>query len=511
MATEQDMSSPTKEDLIRLDNKGRKVRRIAANAVSMLASNVTNRIAAFVVYALTARFLGTLEFGQMSLGLTLFHTFQMLAVAGLKTLIMREVAKDQDKSKLFLVNASAVVTLTSLLAILAMNCFTIMMDYAESTRAVIFILSLGILPYSLSMICDALFQGREKMHFIAYSNLLFSVIKIGLVVILLVQGLSIYQLAWLITLTYGVGTMIKLWFLIIDMGAPELRVDPKFCVVMAKSTVTFLGINCVSAVMVSFNTILLSKFSSEIEVGFYNAATQLLIPVMLLFNSVVLSVYPVLCRSFESGMRKLQTQSEQLLEIIWTIVLPTVVALYFLGETLLITIYGKSTFAQSALVLQIIIWALILTSTAKVFGLVLVASMNEKKTLQILVIDLISLVVLGMLLVSQFGLIGSAVTMLLVRIVDFVQHYIPVSRLFTNFSIEKIIWRPVLASATMAIAFFALKELNIWVAASAASFIYIVVFLLILLLTAGGIKQFMINYSYIWSKQYQDIQDVQND
>jgi O-antigen/teichoic acid export membrane protein len=403
------------------------------------------------------------------------------------------------------------VTLTSLLAILAMNGFTIMMQYGENTIAVVFILSLGILPYSLSMICDALFQGREKMHFIAYSNLLFSVIKIGLVMILLLHGLTLFQLAWLITLTYGIGTLIKLWFLIMDIGKPVLRIDPKFCVVMAKSTVTFLGINCVSAVMISFNTILLSKFSSEIEVGFYNAATQLLIPVMLLFNSIVFSVYPVLCRSFESGMQKLQIQSQQLLEVIWTIVLPTVVALYFLGETLLIAIYGKSTFSESALVLQIIIWALILTSTAKVFGLVLVASMNEKKTLRILVIDLISLVVLGLFLVSQFGLIGSAVTMLLVRIVDFVQHYIPVSRLFSNFSIEKIIWRPVLASVSMALTFIVLKDLNIWVAASVAYLIYVLVFSLIILFSAGGIKQFMNDYSYLWSKRYQGYQDIQND
>lgn len=505
------MSSPTQEQLVHLDKRGRKFRRIAANAISMLASNLTNRIAAFIVYALTARYLGTLEFGQISLGLTLFHTFQMLAVAGLKTLIMREVARDNKKSTLFLVNASAVVAFTSLLSVLAMNIFAVLLQYSGSTLVVIFILSMGIFPYSLSMICDALFQGREKMHFIAYSNLIFSIIKIGLVMVLLLQGLTLFQLAWLITFTYGLGTLIKLWFLILDIGKPDLRIDLKFCVGMAKSTLTFLGINCVSAVMISFNTILLSKFSSEVEVGFYNAATQLLIPVMLLFNSIILSVYPVLCRSFESGMQKLQTQSEQLLEIIWTIVLPTVVFLYFVGEPLLIAIYGKSTFSQSAFVLEIIIWTLILTSTAKVFGLVLVASMNEKKTLKILLIDLISLVVLGLFFVSQFGLIGSAITMLLVRIVDFVQHYIPVSRLFSDFSIEKIIWRPVLASASMALAFIVLQNLNLWIAASAACVIYLLVFSLIILFSAGGIKQFINNYSYLWSKQNQGCQEIRND
>jgi len=61
-----------------------RIKRITLNAVSILASDVTNRLSTFIIYALVARYLGALEFGQMSLGLTLFHTFQLLAMAGQK-------------------------------------------------------------------------------------------------------------------------------------------------------------------------------------------------------------------------------------------------------------------------------------------------------------------------------------------------------------------------------------------------------------------------------------------
>jgi O-antigen/teichoic acid export membrane protein len=92
-------------------------RRTTGNAVSLLASDVANRAATFVLYALVARYVGASDFGRMSLALTFFYVFQTFAVAGLKTLIIREVAKDRTKTAQYLVNGSAVVVVTSLVSI----------------------------------------------------------------------------------------------------------------------------------------------------------------------------------------------------------------------------------------------------------------------------------------------------------------------------------------------------------------------------------------------------------
>ena len=85
------------------------LRRVAANAASMLASDVINRATTFALYALVARSLGAFEFGQLSLALTLFYTFQILAVAGLKTLVTREVAKHRERTDELLVDRKSVV------------------------------------------------------------------------------------------------------------------------------------------------------------------------------------------------------------------------------------------------------------------------------------------------------------------------------------------------------------------------------------------------------------------
>ncbi len=123
------------------------IRRIAGNAASILTSNVMNRATTFVLYALVARYIGAADFGRLSVALTLFYTFQVLAVAGLRTLITREVAKDRTKTDRYLVNGSMAVVISSLLSIIILLLFVRLMRYAAGTTSVILLLSLALLPF----------------------------------------------------------------------------------------------------------------------------------------------------------------------------------------------------------------------------------------------------------------------------------------------------------------------------------------------------------------------------
>ena len=82
--------------------------RIARNTLSILTSDVFNRATTFFIYLLVARYLGAFEFGQMSLALALFYTFQVMSAAGLKTLLIREIAKDKAQTGRYLMNAAMV-------------------------------------------------------------------------------------------------------------------------------------------------------------------------------------------------------------------------------------------------------------------------------------------------------------------------------------------------------------------------------------------------------------------
>ncbi|MFC2169333.1 flippase [Acidobacteriota bacterium] len=482
-------------DNLLLQNKKKSgARRIFGNAVSILTSDVSNRVSTFITYALVARFLGVLEFGQMALGFTFFHSFQLLSVAGLKSLIIREVSKDRNKTELYLINASFVVFVTSILSITCLRLFAWIMGYSPETTSIIMILSIGLIPFSLSIICDALFQAREQMYHITFTNLIVNLVKLALLCLLLLKGASLYHVIILFIFAYTLALIIKLYFLLRLINRVGERFNLKFCLAMAKSSSTFMGINGVNAAMTSFNVILLSKYRGEAEVGLLSAASQLMVPVALMFESIIVSVYPAVCRSFEHSIHKLKLISERVLEVIVSIVLPSAIALFFLAGTLLVMLYGKKDFMQAGDVLQIIVWGLVLRAVAKVFGMVLIASMKERKTLRILTIDLLALVIFGFILVSRYGLIGSAITMLLVRIVDFVQHYISVSRIFSSLTLMRLFWIQIVAASGMTICFLLMRGYNPITTTLLASIIYISILFAVMIFSLGGTNQFKARY-----------------
>src|SRR3990172_1111111 len=175
-----------------------KTSTIYENIVSLLASDIVGRATTFVLYTMVARYLGAYEFGQLSLAVSLFYTFQVIALAGMKTLIAREVARDNSTADQFLINGGAVVVVTSTVSTSLLLLFIRLMGYSRETAWVILVVSLGLLPYALSGVTEAIFQARERMAFIAYAQVPVSVGKLGLAILMLKRGYSLLHIGGLL-------------------------------------------------------------------------------------------------------------------------------------------------------------------------------------------------------------------------------------------------------------------------------------------------------------------------
>ncbi len=476
------------------------IRRIAGNAASIFINTVVNRATTFVLYALIARHLGAHEFGQLSLALTLFYTFQVFAAAGLSTLITREVAKDRTKTDQYLVNGSMVVIVSSLLSITALLLFVWLMNYSLDTGAVILLMSLGLLPYALSAICEAVFQAWEMMHYIAYANMSVNIAKVGLGFLALASGYGLYGLVLLLVASHVTVLGIEWWLTLRHIARPGWKIDPRFSLDMTRSTGTFLGIDGIIAIVASISPVLLSKLTSETEVGLYSAANQVMVPVVLVFQSIALSVFPMMCRKFDSDLPSLKWISGRVIELQIAIVLPIVVGLFFLADSALLLLYGKQEFLPAAPALRIMVWALVLGALNSVLGRALLASLRESVNLRIVTVNALVNLGLSLLLISRFGLLGAAVAALLVAVVNFGQHYARVHRLLFALPLVRLMWKPTVATACMAGYLAAAASQGIWLTVTIAGAIYAGVLLALAIWSNGGPRQFKARYMYLWSE-----------
>jgi O-antigen/teichoic acid export membrane protein len=470
------------------------LRKAGGNALSILTSDAMNRVTSFVLYALVARHLGTHEFGQLSLALTLFYIFQVLAVAGLKTLIIRQVTKEPAQTSRYFINSCAVVAFSSFSSLAVLFAFVRLMHYPADTTLVIVLMSLGLFPYAISAICEGIFQAWERMHLIPYVNVPVNIAKVGCAFFLLTRRSGLYVVVLILLSSFLAAALVEVWIILRRFPAQSASLDLHFCLATFRSAVTFLGIDGTIAVMSSLNVLLLSKLATETEVGLYSAATQLMVPLLLVYQSIGQSVFPLMCRRVEPGFQTLKRISEQVIEILLILALPAVAGLYFLGDWALSMLYRNPGFQQAFPALRIIAWVLVSQVFTSVLGQVLVASHREKVTLRIVAVDALVNLLVGWPLIRFFGLRGAAVALLLTRLVDCCQHYIPVSRLFSGIAIARIIWKPIVAGVCMT-AYFLLPSNRVGVLRGAsATAIYSAALIVLTIWASGGVRQFRNKY-----------------
>ena len=463
----------------------RTLRLLAGNVVSLLATDVANRMSTFILYLLVGRYLGTYAFGQMTVGLTLFHAFRVIAVTGLKTLITREVAADKSKTASLLVNGVGAALLSSAVSLLAMLALTLLMGYSAQTTAVILLLALGLIPSALMAISEAVFQAWEKMHYIVYANVPANGFKVVVAVVLLARGYGLYPLILVLDLAFVLAAIIEWWWVVRRISAPQSSFSLHQSWLIVRQATAFLGINLILAIRTSLNVVLLSKLATEVEAGLYNAAMQFALPLLLISESVGVAIFPVMCRGFESGLGVLKRLSESAIELLQMVTLPFVVGLFILAEQALRLVYGVD-FLQASDSLRILIWSEIFRVFTQVLGRVLWASEREKLSLQIVAANTLLWFVLGLVLIDRFGLIGAAVNTLLSQMLDFVLHYVPIARLLSGISLIGPMWKPTLASAVMAAFLLLVGDRWLLLVVSAGALVYGVTLLMLALWTAGG-------------------------
>lgn len=473
----------------------REKQRFATNFVSILASDVFNRGTTFLIYIVVARQLGSYAFGQMSLALTLFYSFQVVATFGLQRLITREVAKDLDKTDRYFVNALSVGLISSLGATGLLAAAVFILNYSPDTRNLILLISLGIVPFTLGAICDSVIRGWEKMHLISSAQIPVNIAKVAVTLVALSYGGGMVEvIAILVVSQYAIAAILLLLTLTRLDGFKLQSPEPRFAWSMAKQSTTFVGIETIVAWWASLNIILLSKLTMETDVGRYNSAMQALLPLSIFIQCVMTSSYPMMCRRFANNADSARQVSGRLTELLFMLVIPGAVGLFVIADNLLVTIYGREEFAAAASILRITVPGVILASLSGILGQLLVAGNRERVTLRIVIVNLVTGFVLGWILISNYGVIGAAWAALLTRTVDFIQHWGPVSRLVRQIEIGRLLWKPVLASAVMAAFLLLSDDWNLFLLIPTAAMLYFATYMMIESWIVGGFRNLPTRY-----------------
>ena len=413
----------------------------------MSAALLLQRGSGFLLYVLIARHLGILAFGQFSLVYTFFLIFQIPAMFGLGNLLVREVAKNRRDYVRYLTNGHLIVTVSALASLVLWVLFVNLFGYTPEIVRSSYLLSLALVPFAMSVVCEAIFKAFERMHFVVYAFAAANLAKIGLVWYLLSHDHGLLDVIGLLVIIQVFMLMLEWFFILRFFPVGRWTVDFKFSWKLARSSATFLGMAIFTMLFMRLNIIILSKFRGELEVGLYNAAFQLTYAFMLVSLSLKDAVYPVLSRIYTTNLDRFRRYTERSIQFLISLGLFLAVFLFFQASDIM-TIY-KEEFVAAVPVLKILAWLLIPLSFDRIFGGVLQASGHQRANLIILVINAVNLLILSIVFIYLYGLIGAGVAFLVCHVTSFILHYAVISKKIFRISVYKIIWKPALAGVVL--------------------------------------------------------------
>ncbi len=380
----------------------------------------------YIFSIVVARNLGVHSFGIYSLCITLVTVASIFARMGFDTAILRLVAEYNAA------NRQAQIILLSnfvLKVTLIMSAFIsiIVFLYAEEISTDLFknvnltnsvkLVSLAITPFSISLIFAGALKGLKKIPkavFIEYVS------KFAFMLFLLVSGLLIFtfnefSIVFIIVLSTLMMLFTSLYWYWKETRNFSFELKNKiewqkivkiaFPLIFASSVYYLKG---------WIDTISIEVFMTEKEVGIYNAAQKLAGLTML----PLLAINTIAAPKFAENILnkpELKLVLRKTIKMVFLFSVPILAGLIFAAEFLL-NIFGNE-FLQAKSVLEIVTLGGFINAIFGTFGFYMQMTGHHLAFQNSIIFMIITSIGLNFLLIPQYGLIGAAVSTVIVNLI----------------------------------------------------------------------------------------------
>ncbi len=426
------------------------VQRIAKNTGILFSAQIIAFLLAFFYTIYIARYLGPEGFGILSFALSLVLIMGIFTDLGLSTLLTREVSRDKSLQYDFLGNLIPIKAVLSVIVYAILIIIANSGGYSPQTVKVIYITGLYMLFTNFSNIFFALFQAYEKMEYHAISLLINNL----LILVGTFYGIShgfdaagfafLYFLASLMVLIYCI--IISIWKFFI----PKISFDMKFWKTALKIAFPLTIATIFSTIAFRVDTILLELLQGSTAVGWYSAAFKLVEFLNFIPAVYTGAIFPVLSKFHFSSKESLKIVSKKSFKYMFILGLPIAAATTILAPDLILLFY-QSSYNQSTLALQILIWSVPSLFLSSVFSVVFISINKPNILVKTTLISMIFNIGMNLILIPIFSYVGASIITVSTAILSNILCFYYFSRLDNKIHLKSIFLKPMLSTILMSV------------------------------------------------------------
>jgi O-antigen/teichoic acid export membrane protein len=443
---------------------------LAKNFFILGLGEFASKVCGFVAFAYLARVLGPQEFGQLEFALALIFFLALVVDCGLGSYGAREIARDQSLVGYLTTHILLVRCLLGVFAFTLLAVLLVFLDKPWAIEKIIWLYGVtllvqpGLLPW--------VFQGNDLMGYVALGSAM-RWLFFAAGVLLLVHNADNAWMVPVIELT-ALLCVVTYYFCAFKYNFRFLggRVDVRYALAIFRQAWPIGASELVWALKIYFATVLLGTLIYGPEVGWFGAAHRLVISLHAFVWLYFFNLLPSISRGSRGNLETLQRLMRGSLQITgWLGVFVAVVGTA-LARPVLTIVYGPQ-YEPAVGALQLLIWLIPLALVSGHFRYTLIAYDRQRLEFFTAACGGALNVVLNLTLITSYGIVGAAVSLVAAEGLICVLSYLMVQRTIAPIPVGIYLWKPVIGAAVLAGILYLLPPLNSWLTGASTVVIFV--------------------------------------
>ncbi len=315
----------------------------AKNTFYLLIAYIYQKLISLFYFIVLARYLGADDFGKYTFALSFTALFSVLIDFGLFPVLIREVARNKDRTKDYFSNIFGFCLLLGGFTLILDAVLINVLKYPSEIRMLVYLCSLVVLLDTLSLSVYQLFRGHLNLKFESLGIIAHKTVMLiaGLILVYLIKAhLSLMMLPLLFGSVFYFLNAI--FFLKRKLGLwPKPTFKKEILKPLLILSWPFFLAGIFAKLYATIDTILLSYLDGDQSVGWYSAAQKLTNAFLLLIaGSLSSALYPALSYYFVRSKENLNKLFNQAVFYLMLITIPLVCGLIVLARPIILLIYG---------------------------------------------------------------------------------------------------------------------------------------------------------------------------
>ncbi len=416
---------------------------IVRNSVALMAVGLLAKGMGLVLAVLIARFLGPASMGLFALLFSIALLTEYVAPLGLQDVLIREVAaRPRERVKLWR-QAATLAVCASLLPSAAFLVAAWHFQDQPSTRACLVTLAIGMPFSALALVSQSALQGMEKVLYLTWTTFITRVASLALLVLMLMKGMGV-ESAFISRVLFQAASAALFVVMILrdappheDSGRPHIDL---------RRAMPFAVNRLVTESTTRAPLLLLPVLFTLAQIGIFDAADRIRLTLGIMVAVATTAIMPALSRSFaDEGTGSRDALVSFSTKYVCLALSAAALVISIFADAIVHLLYGAK-FAQSALLLQVLVWTQVIVATDTVLKQTMIANGREYAVAVRALIGIACLAALVIGLGYLFGLIGAAAGVLTAAFITIAMDTHFVSRNVLDFDAGRFLLKPLAAA-----------------------------------------------------------------